>query len=60
MILPKLRDPRFITVRRGGESIEDLRAFFANDPYKREGLATHDFVEFSPVKSQPFLADWVA
>ena len=41
-------------------SMEELRAFFANDPYKLEGLATHDFVEFSPVKSQPFLADWVA
>jgi uncharacterized protein YciI len=54
------------TPRTGGivvaraESPEALRAFFARDPYKLEDLATHEFAEFSPVKSQPILAEWIS
>jgi uncharacterized protein YciI len=42
------------------ESTDALCDFFARDPYKLEGLATHDSIEFSPVKSQTLLADWIS
>ena len=51
--------------RKGGiviakaPTIDDLRAFFAIDPYAIKGLATYRFVEFDPVKRQPFLESWV-
>jgi uncharacterized protein YciI len=40
-------------------SLEELQAFFAADPYKKKGLAAYRFVEFDPVKRQPFMEDWV-
>lgn len=40
-------------------SQQELEDFFADDPYKLSGLATHTFVEFNPVKHQPFLAEWI-
>jgi len=52
--------------RRGGVILaraptrEALERFFAEDPYLREGLADYRFVEFTPVKCQPFLKDWCA
>ena len=42
------------------ESIEALDAFFTEDPFKKEGLAEYKVSEFSPVKHQPALTDWVA
>ena len=41
-------------------SMDDLREFFRNDPYLVRGLANYRFVEFEPVKHQPFMADWIA
>ncbi|MCU0493441.1 MAG: YciI family protein [Chloroflexaceae bacterium] len=41
-------------------SLDALQAFFTNDPYHQQGLATYRFAEFEPVKHQPLLADWVA
>lgn len=41
------------------ESREALLEFFADDPYRREGVASYRVVEFVPVKHQPFLAAWV-
>ncbi|NTV37470.1 MAG: hypothetical protein HGA53_11010, partial [Anaerolineaceae bacterium] len=41
-------------------SMDELREFFRNDPYLVRGLATYRFVEFEPVKNQPFMADWIA
>ncbi|HEY4693429.1 MAG TPA: YciI family protein [Bellilinea sp.] len=38
----------------------DLVDFFADDPYKSAGLANHEYLEFDPVKYQPWLADWIA
>ena len=40
-------------------SKEDLQGFFAGDPYALRGYADYRFVEFDPVKYQPFLADWI-
>ena len=51
--------------RKGGiviakaPTIDDLRAFFVTDPYAIKGLATYRYVEFDPVKRQPFLESWV-
>ncbi len=42
-----------------GESLEAVQNFFMNDPYQKNNAATYRFVEFSPVKHQPFLKDWV-
>lgn len=47
-----------MVVARAG-SVDDLRAFFKGDPYAIKGLATYRFVEFEPVKYQPFLQDWI-
>jgi uncharacterized protein YciI len=38
----------------------DIEQFFADDPYIKKKVATYRFVEFSPVKRQPFLEPWVA
>ena len=40
-------------------SREALEAFFAEDPYSRENVASYRFVEFNPVKFQPFLQPWI-
>src|SRR4051812_9662755 len=42
------------------ESREEVEAFFADDPYRHAGVATHRIVEFSPGLHQPFLEDWIA
>ncbi len=39
-------------------SLEELQAFFADDPYQKQNLATYRFVEFDPTRRQPFLDDW--
>jgi len=41
-------------------SLEELQDFFSNDPYLLGSLADYRFVEFVPVKHQPFIAEWVA
>ncbi|HNJ06214.1 MAG TPA: YciI family protein [Leptospiraceae bacterium] len=52
------------TPRTGGivlaraASKEDLEAFFANDPYKKDGAANYRFIEFTPVKHQSFMNMW--
>jgi hypothetical protein len=40
-------------------SLEELQRFFAADPYILKNLAVYRFIEFDPVKRQPFLEDWV-
>ncbi len=40
-------------------SVDDLREFFRHDPYAAKGVASYRFVEFEPVKRQPFLEDWI-
>ncbi len=54
-----------MTPRTGGiivaraESIEAITRFFESDPYRVRGAADYRFIEFSPVKHQPFLQEWV-
>ena len=40
-------------------SLETLQEFFAEDPYQKKHLAEYRFVEFDPVKRQPFLENWI-
>jgi uncharacterized protein YciI len=54
------KEPRtggFVVAR--AESQADLEAFFDNDPYKIKKVASHNFVEFNPVKFQPWLEEWI-
>ena len=37
----------------------DLQRLFAEDVYTRRNLAKYRFLEFEPVKWQPFLQEWV-
>jgi uncharacterized protein YciI len=41
------------------DSQATLEAFFAADPYLREGLAEYRYLEFLPLRHQAALADWV-
>ncbi|MDR3575911.1 MAG: YciI family protein [Anaerolineaceae bacterium] len=41
-------------------ALEDLQDFFKQDPYQVNGLATYNFIEFQPVKYNPFLEGWVS
>jgi uncharacterized protein YciI len=41
------------------ESLESIQEFFLGDPYLSEGLASHVFTEFTPVKSQELLKEWL-
>jgi uncharacterized protein YciI len=41
------------------ETKEALLEFCAIDPYRVEGVAEYRVIEFEPVKSQPFLKDWI-
>jgi uncharacterized protein YciI len=42
-----------------GESLEEVQAFFARDPYQMNKLATYRFIEFTPMKHLPAVADWI-
>lgn len=41
------------------ESEQQIRKMIADDPYKRDGLAEYELIEFKPGKHQKFLADWI-
>jgi uncharacterized protein YciI len=41
-------------------SLEEIKKFMADDPYLTRGLAKYQFIEFEPLKSQPFMGDWIA
>ena len=41
------------------ESAADIQEFFTHDPYRLQGYADYRFVEFDPVKRQPFMENWV-
>ncbi len=40
-------------------SLEDLKAFFKNDPYQIKDLASYRFIEFSPVKHAKLVESWI-
>jgi uncharacterized protein YciI len=42
------------------DSLEAAQAFFASDPFQKQGLADYRFVEFNPVKRAGFAEDWFA
>lgn len=54
-----------MTPRTGGiivaraEAIDEVKRFFEGDPYLAGGCAEYRFVEFTPVKHQAFLKEWV-
>ncbi|MDE1170169.1 MAG: YciI family protein [Verrucomicrobium sp.] len=41
-----------------GDSLEEFQAFMADDPFLKKNVASYRFVEFVPVKHQPFLQEW--
>jgi len=41
------------------ESMEDLATFLQDDPYLINNIAHYQYIEFEPVKSQGFMADWI-
>ncbi len=42
-----------------GQSADEIKSFFSNDPYSIGGCAEYNIMEFNPVKRQNFLDDWV-
>lgn len=40
-------------------SLEEIKSFFANDPYYKNNAAEYDYREFNPVKYQKVLTDWI-
>jgi uncharacterized protein YciI len=40
------------------ESLNNLKDFFSNDPYNLQNAVNYRFIEFNPVKHQPFLSQW--
>lgn len=47
-----------MVVARANE-IEELKEYFSNDPYNTKGFAEYRFVEFTPVKNNPMIKDWL-
>jgi uncharacterized protein YciI len=41
------------------KDIDLIKNFFAKDPYNTGNLATYRFVEFTPVKNNPMIKDWL-
>jgi len=41
------------------ESLEIIKDYFSRDPYQTKGLAEYRFVEFTPVKNNPMIKDWL-
>lgn len=40
-------------------SLDEIKAFFKNDPYQQRSLAEYRFVEFAPVKHAALVAPWI-
>lgn len=41
------------------DSMEDLSEFLSDDPYRKEGVADYEFIEFTPVHHQDFMKEWI-
>jgi uncharacterized protein YciI len=39
-------------------SLDDLKTYFTEDPLQKNGLANYRFIEFNPVRQQPFMDEW--
>ena len=44
---------------KGGQTLDEVKAVLATDPFVIEGLADLDIVEFNPVKMNPVLTDLI-
>ena len=55
---PKTPKTGWIIICRA-ETIEQVKAFFINDPYALHGAAEHLVTEFSPLMHQEFLKEWI-
>ena len=42
-----------------GNSIEEIKDYFSNDPYQKEKVADYKFIEFEPSHYQDFLETWI-
>jgi uncharacterized protein YciI len=42
-----------------GNSMEEVKSFFKDDPYQKEKAADYQFIEFEPVHYQNFLEEWI-
>lgn len=47
-----------VIIARAAE-LAEIETFFAKDPFQQRKLAEYRFVEFQPVKYQPWLQAWV-
>jgi uncharacterized protein YciI len=54
---PQLPKTGGIIVARA-PSLEALQQFFLHDPFQTRGLATYRYIEFDPVRRQPFMEAW--
>jgi uncharacterized protein YciI len=41
------------------EDEKEIKDYFAKDPYHIEGVAEHRFIEFSPVKNNELVKNWI-
>lgn len=41
------------------ETPEEIQEYFSRDPYRKGGFASYRFVEFTPVKNNPMIKDWL-
>jgi uncharacterized protein YciI len=60
LLLSGPQNPRIggIIIARG-QSLDEVQAFFAGDPYQMAKLASYRYIEFAPVKHLPAIANWV-
>ena len=47
-----------IAVARASD-LAEIVAFFKNDPYQVNNLASYEFLEFEPVICQPLIKQWI-
>lgn len=43
-----------------GETAEEVKKFFSEDPYQKEKAAEYQYIEFEPAHYQEFLKDWIS
>lgn len=60
LLLSGPQQPRIGGIAIGhADSFDAIQAFFFNDPYNKNGMASYRFVEFNPILHQPFLSSWL-
>ncbi len=42
------------------EALAEVEEFTRHDPFRVNGVADYRIIEFDPVLSQPYMADWIA